>query len=121
MTNRLSTQVIDEELLSGYLDNLTRDIVIQMIALYSQQSIIYLADIEKAALDESNSDWHQHCHKMKGAAASAGLKELHGKLVGVEHSISQYDEKKKIIHELNVLNKQGIQTVEDWLTQQGTR
>ncbi|MCW8833200.1 MAG: Hpt domain-containing protein [Colwellia sp.] len=105
---------LDEELLDGYVQNLGQDIVKQMFALYSQQSSVYLADIEEALLSDNAKLWQEHCHKMKGAAGSVGLKSLHARLVIMEKSTDCTIKKAQQLAELNIHNKQSIADFSDW-------
>lgn len=105
---------LDNELLGGYVQSLGQDIVKQMFALYSQQSSIYLDDIEGALLADDAELWQEHCHKMKGAAGSVGLKSLHARLVIMEKSTDCAMKKAQQLAELNIHNKQSIADFKDW-------
>ena len=106
---------LDKELLTGYLNDLTKDIVQKMIELYTQQSNIYLDDIGGSVVQESHELWREHCHKMKGAAGSVGLKQVHAYLVSVEKSLDSFDQKAVTLSELTQLNKEGITAFNQWL------
>ena len=67
---------IDEVLLNGYVESLGKDIVNQMFDLYKEQSVIYIDEIAASLPDGSQQDWHERCHKFKGAASSVGLFSL---------------------------------------------
>ncbi len=109
---------LDSELLSGYLDNLGKDIVQQMLDLYVQQSVIYLKDIEEAVEQASQELWQERCHKMKGATGSAGLTALHAFLVTIEKSTESWVEKRKQLAQLSELNRQAIDEFNLWFSQQ---
>ena len=111
----MSKALLDEELLLGYLNNLGKDIVRQMIDLYTQQSKIYLDDINLAIAEQSTPLWHEHCHKMKGAAGSVGLKALHSYLVKIEKADVLSEEKLLMLRELIKLNNSGIAAFISWL------
>ena len=106
---------LDSELLNGYLQSLGLDVVKQMFALYSQQGIIYLDDIESALLSGSEQLWQEHCHKMKGAAGSVGLMALHARLKLMEHTSAQVSEKTQQLVELKAHNQQALSAFESWL------
>lgn len=111
----LNSDCLDLELLQGYLDSMGKVIVGKMFLLYCQQSEIYLKDIEQAQLDDVSVDWQSHCHKMKGAAASVGMLELHAKLKLVEKVEATKEEKLVILNELQDLNSKASATFKEWL------
>jgi len=111
----MSHGVLDETLLTSYVNDLNKDIVRQMIELYTQQSKNYFNDINKAVIGQSNLLWQEHCHKMKGAAGSVGLKQLHEYLVEVEKSKASSDEKLVIMAQISQLNTSGIAAFNFWL------
>lgn len=113
ITNELPA--LDSELLNGYVETLGRDVVEQMFTLYCQQSAIYLKDIESALVNNSKQHWQEHCHKMKGAVGSVGLKALHGRLVGMEKSTENATKKAQLLAELVKHNQQAIVDFKDWL------
>lgn len=86
-----------------------------MFALYCQQVEIYLNDIERAQLNDSLSGWQEHCHKMKGAAASVGMYQLHGQLKLLEKTDASTDKKAVLLEDLRLLNKQAIVAFQQWL------
>jgi len=102
------SKIIDHTLFQGYLDNLGTTIVEKMIAMYIEQSVIYLNDIAAATSEEHQQEWQSRCHKMKGAAGSVGMIEVHATLVAIEKSIARSSEKEKFVKELNSLNEQAI-------------
>lgn len=110
--------LLDVELLQGYLDSLGKATVEKMFALYSQQVAIYLADIEKAQLADNAKDWQEHCHKMKGAAASVGLVELHKQLVVLEKITATQQEKSQLLLDLQAGNQQAMTAFSQWLAKQ---
>ncbi|GLX77952.1 hypothetical protein tinsulaeT_12920 [Thalassotalea insulae] len=107
---------LDMALLSGYLDNLGAEIVQQMLDLYQQQSVVYLNDINQAMEVQSQPDWQESCHKMKGAAGSAGLIGVHQKLVAIEKSTDSWPIKKQYFQELSTLNQAAISCFTQWLS-----
>lgn len=111
----MDLSVLDEALLTSYVNDLNKDIVKQMIELYTQQSTIYFNDINSAVVAQSNSLWQEHCHKMKGAAGSVGLKDLHAYLVEVEKSEARSAEKLTILANISQLNISGITAFNFWL------
>ena len=64
---------LDLDLLQGYIDNLGKAVVEQMLQLYISQSAIYIDDIRSNVSDDKQKLWQESCHKMKGAAGSVGL------------------------------------------------
>jgi len=106
---------LDNELLDGYMQSLGQNIVKKMLTLYRQQSLIYLTDIEVALSSDSAELWQEHCHKMKGAAGSVGLKSLHARLVIMEKSMDDTTKKAQQLAELNIHNNQAIADFNAWL------
>jgi len=106
---------LDLSLLQGYLDNLGKVIVQQMLDLYIQQSKIYLVDIENNILVDEQSSWQDACHKMKGAAGSVGLLTVHKTLVEIEKSTALTDEKSAHVKALVTLNNDAICAFKNWL------
>ncbi len=106
---------LDVELLHGYLDSLGKNIVEQMFALYRQQVVIYLGDIESAQQADSQELWQESCHKMKGAAASVGFSALHGKLIVIEKNSAEKQEKAELVNCLKQENEHAITAFQQWL------
>lgn len=106
---------LDHELLNDYAQNLGVDIVQKMLSLYSQQVVIYLGDIEKSLQCDDAELWQEHCHKMKGAAGSVGLKSLHASLVIMEKTTADITEKAQQLAELKEHNKQALENFNIWL------
>lgn len=106
---------LDFDLLDGYLASLGIDVVDKMLALYRQQVVIYLADIEKSLQCQSGESWQSHCHKMKGAAGSVGLKSLHAKLAFMEKITADKAEKAQQLVELKDHNQQALANCDTWL------
>ncbi|KGJ95251.1 Hpt domain-containing protein [Colwellia psychrerythraea] len=115
METKPSNPDLDLELLQGYLDSLGKTIVEQMFSLYCQQVEIYLNDIERSQLTDSISGWQEHCHKMKGAAASVGMYQLHGQLKLLEKTDASTDKKAVLLEELRSSNEQAIVAFQHWL------
>ena len=106
---------LDSELLEGYLENLGADIVQQMLDLYIQQSVNYLENIDLALKQQSQSLWHEHCHKMKGAAGSVGLVAVHKQLVNIENLLDDWDVKLSLLNSLREQNDSGVSHFKAWL------
>ena len=106
---------LDNELLEGYVQSLGIDVVKKMFALYKQQVTIYLEDIESSLLNGSTLLWQEHCHKMKGAAGSVGLKTLHARLKLMEQTTANRQDKARQLAELKIHNKQAIADFSDWI------
>lgn len=106
---------LDNELLVGYVQSLGVDMVKKMFALYRQQVTIYLEDIEGSLLSDSASLWQEHCHKMKGAAGSVGLKALYARLKLMEKTTANREDKARQLAELKTHNKQAIADFSDWI------
>lgn len=110
--------LIDENLLAGYVESLGKDIVQQMFDLYREQSVIYIGEIAKCLPDGSQQDWHERCHKFKGAASSVGLLRMHAYMVSVEHSKASTNEKMDFVNEMKLLNEESIVGFKNWLNEQ---
>lgn len=108
-------EALDLALLDGYMESLGKDIVEQMLALYLQQSVEYIENISAAVAQDSQTLWQESCHKMKGAAASAGLLALHTKLVEIEKSTESLAVKSEYINTISQLNDEGLQAFKLWL------
>lgn len=115
MGTKQSNPYLDLELLEGYLDSLGKTIVEQMFALYCQQVEIYLNDIESAQLKDSLSCWEEHCHKMKGAAATVGMHTLHRQLKLLEKTDAAKEKKAVSLKALRLSNEQAILAFKNWL------
>mgnify|MGYP000412034718 CR=1 FL=1 len=106
---------LDNELLDGYVHSLGNGVVKQMFDLYNQQVIIYIKDIEQSLLCGNAQLWQEHCHKMKGAAGSVGLKALYSRLKLMEKTTASTSDKAHQLAELKIHNKQAIADFNDWL------
>lgn len=115
MSKNNELEQLDIELLDGYVQSLGHQIVKQMFALYEQQVTIYLDDIEKSLHCDNAQLWHDHCHKMKGAAGSVGLKSLHARLKEMEKTTVDASEKAQQFSELSLHNKQAMDEFKNWL------
>lgn len=102
-------------LLDDYRQSLGIDIVKKMLDLYSQQVVFYLVGIEKSLQCDSAELWQEHCHKMKGAAGSIGLKSLHARLALMEKTTADITEKAQQLVELKEHNQQAFANVNAWL------
>ena len=107
--------LLDYSLLNGYLTSLGKATVEKMLALYCQQAELYLQEIVQAANTNLQSAWQEKCHKMKGAAGSVGLTQVHGLLVEMEKSQQSLPEKLDLITQLTQLNQAGIIAFKQWL------
>ena len=105
---------LDEELLNGYLEQLDKSIIAKMLDLYMQQSQIYLGEISAAVEEDSQEQWQDRCHKMKGAAGSIGLKQLHAKLVMAEKFTEEQNQKRLLLAEILKLNDAAITAFKSW-------
>ncbi|WP_181902121.1 Hpt domain-containing protein [Thalassotalea euphylliae] len=106
---------IDKALIQGYLDNLGGTVVNQMLELYKKQSSVYLSEIELAVSEQSQQQWQERCHKMKGAAGSVGLLSVHQFLVEIEKSTAPWPQKSELIARLVSANNNAITEFERWL------
>ncbi|WP_448551054.1 Hpt domain-containing protein [Thalassotalea montiporae] len=106
---------IDKSLIQGYLDNLGGTVVAQMLALYQKQSGVYIGEIEAAISEQSQSNWQERCHKMKGAAASVGLLSVHQFLVAIEKSTETWPQKSEHLARLKIDNNAAIADFKQWL------
>ena len=109
-------EILDIELLQGYLDSLGDEVVGKMFAIYQQQSQLYLTEIEQSILAPEATVWQQACHKMKGASSSIGLKQVRAYLVDIEKKACPKQEKIHLVEQLTLLNEQGIAAFSQWLT-----
>lgn len=116
MENSQITPRLDTELLQGYVDSLGKSIVEQMFTLYCQQAALYLKDIEAAQAAHCEDSWQEHCHKMKGAAASVGMSDLHQQLKVLEKVSATQQEKSLMLIELKAANQQAINSFKTWLS-----
>lgn len=107
---------LDTILLGGYLDNLGESIVQQMLDLYLGQSVIYIDDIASATSIDKQQEWQEFCHKMKGAAGSVGLLQVHKKLVEIEKSEVNEENKKVMVNDLRALNQDATNAFIAWLS-----
>jgi HPt (histidine-containing phosphotransfer) domain-containing protein len=106
---------LDTELLDGYVQSLGVNIVNKMFKLYCDQVTIYLNDIEYALINDNEQLWQEHCHKMKGAAGSVGLKALHSRLKLMEKTSANKTEKCDQLSTLKSHNEKAIVDFSDWL------
>jgi HPt (histidine-containing phosphotransfer) domain-containing protein len=106
---------LDSVLLDDYKASLGLDIVSDMLDLYVNQSALYLADIKLAASSGDNQEWYDKCHKMKGAASSAGLVNVRAYLVEIEHSKAEASVKADYCQALTRLNDEAIIHFKAWL------
>jgi len=111
------SELLDLNLLGDYLNNLGKPTLIKMIALYEQQATLYLHSIEQAITDSSQENWQEHCHKMKGAAGSVGLIQVHLLLVTLEKSTENFAKKAVGLDNLKSLNKKAIAEFQQWLSE----
>lgn len=115
MHNNEELLQLDQDLLDGYVQSLGLDMVRKMFDLYSQQVVIYMNDIEESLLNDNAQQWQEHCHKMKGAAGSVGLKSLHARLKLMEKTTATISEKSSQLTELRLHNQQALLDFNDWL------
>ncbi len=114
----LSTELLDVVLLNDYLSRLGIDIIVNMYALYIRQSAIYLKDIEKALELKDSVLWQEHCHKMKGAASSVGLKSLYFLLSSIEETNETMEERELMYKNLVIKNNNDSLLLQKWIKQQ---
>ncbi len=114
----IATEQLDLSLINGYLEALDIAVIQQMLDLYIQQSSLYLAAIDTAIVAEDQKAWQEHCHKIKGSAASAGLSQVHQKLVVIEKSTEDWPVKAAHLRVLTELNQQAIDVFQQWLSDQ---
>jgi len=107
---------LDIDLLQGYIDNLGKTVVEQMLQLYINQSAIYIDDIASNISTDNQKLWQESCHKMKGAAGSVGLLLVHKKLVSIEKSEESENAKLSHIEELRELNVKANEDFSNWLS-----
>jgi HPt (histidine-containing phosphotransfer) domain-containing protein len=107
---------LDLDLLVGYIDNLGKSVVEQMLQLYISQSAIYIEDIGSHLTDDQQNLWQESCHKMKGAAGSVGLLLVHKKLVAIEKIVEPEGIKQLHLSELKSLNTKAYKEFQEWLS-----
>jgi len=108
---------LDLDLLQGYKESLGNDVLLKMLEMYEQQSVIYLSDIEEAVLTNSQQLWHEHCHKMKGAAGSVGLLKVNQLLASIDKVVESKAWKNDQLTTLKSLNLEGVSAFKDWLNE----
>lgn len=113
-----TTQHVDLSLINGYLEALDLSVIEEMLALYIQQSELYLIAIDSAVVTEDQKVWQEQCHKMKGASASAGLSHVHQQLMVIEKSTEDWPTKAQHLQSLVLLNQQAITAFQQWLAEQ---
>lgn len=113
-----TTEHIDLTLINGYLEALDISVIEQMFDLYIQQSQVYLSAIKNALNVTNQNEWQSQCHKMKGAAASAGLSLVQAKLATIEKSTQDWQIKAELFAQLEALNDQAIAAFRQWLAEQ---
>jgi HPt (histidine-containing phosphotransfer) domain-containing protein len=106
---------LDEGLLDDYVQSLGVEVINKMLALYRQQVAIYLIDIEKSLQSNNMKLWQEHCHKMKGAAGSVGLKSVHAKLVLMEKTTADIADKSQQLTDLKDHNQIALAHFTAWL------
>ena len=106
---------IDQELLNGYLESLGREMLAKMLDLYVRQSIGYLENIQQSIGEQSQALWEDACHKMKGAAGSVGLVNIHAQLATLEKSTQGWDIKQQSLEQLKTDNQRSIDKFHLWL------
>jgi HPt (histidine-containing phosphotransfer) domain-containing protein len=111
-------QHLDLTLINGYLEALDVDVLQQMLDLYVQQSQVYLSEIDETIAREDQKQWQEHCHKMKGSAASAGLSQVHEKLIAIEKSTDAWSMKVEHLNVLKLMTQQAIDAFKQWLSSQ---
>jgi HPt (histidine-containing phosphotransfer) domain-containing protein len=112
----VTTQHLDLTLINGYLEALDIEVLQQMLDLYVQQSQVYLTDIDEAIALADQKLWQEHCHKMKGSAASAGLIQVYNKLVAIEKSTEEWSAKVEHLNAMRLINQQAITAFKQWLS-----
>ena len=115
----MSNGLLDEELLTQYINNIGADVLVQVVDLYDEKSKGYLDDINNAIDEQSIFLWKEHCHKMKGAASTVGLKVLHAYIETIEQAEVLNEEKSLMLVKLTELNKLGIAALNFWLKRHG--
>lgn len=110
-------ELLDLTLLEGYRESLGDTILEKMIAMYREQSTLYLSEIAQSIASESQNDWHGCCHKMKGAAASTGLKVLRAQLADIEKQAQSKSWKLSQLEVVKENSEKGIEAFERWLSQ----
>jgi HPt (histidine-containing phosphotransfer) domain-containing protein len=111
-----TSDYLDLVLLEQYLNSIGKAVVEQMFGLYCQQVTTYLADIEKASADKCFIEWREHCHKMKGAAGSVGMKVLSERLKKLETlDVLRLDDTTTLLVDLRGQNEQSIAVFKSWL------
>ena len=108
---------IDQELLNGYLQSLGRDVLAKMLELYVRQSSNYIDNIQQSIKAQSQDAWEDACHKMKGAAGSVGLIDVHAQLASLEKSTELWENKQQAFDLLLALNQDSIAKFNLWLAQ----
>lgn len=108
-------KVLDTELLNGYFESLGKEMLAQMFTLYREKSPLYMQTIADAIESGSQNNWHESCHKMKGAASSAGLCYIQQHLKIMESEKGSSSKKQLQLAELYKINSQSMCAFEAWL------
>lgn len=106
---------LDVGLLNEYAQSLGHPIVKKMFALYEQQVVMYLKEIEESLCSGNVQLWQERCHKMKGAAGSVGLKALYTRLKNMEKTTANKEGRAQQLADLNTHNKQAMAEFTHWL------
>lgn len=110
-------QYLDVTLLNGYQESLGQAVVEKMLAMYEQQTQLYINEIAQELTRGNKDDWHEKCHKMKSAAASAGFLAVHKLLVVMEVGSQTAQVKKEQLVSLKEANVDGVKSFKKWLEQ----
>jgi len=113
--NKNEVPQLDKELLAEYVQSLGVDVVKCMFALYKQQEAIYINDIEKSLCCDDQNLWQEHCHKMKGASGSVGLKGLHLRLKLMEKTTANIAGKASQLVELKIHSQETMVDFTKWI------
>ncbi len=108
--------LLDLDLIRQYREVLGSETYLQTIALYEEQSWLYIEKLTKAIASESYQDWQDSCHILKSASGNTGLKLVYGKASELEYSKQQFSILANEIPELTLLNQQSISAIKKWLT-----
>lgn len=111
----MENEQLDLNLLNGYLETLDHSTLAKMLALYQQQSTVYIEEIKQALSENSQQLWQEQCHKMKGAAGSVGLIQVYTLLVNIEKSSAEHLKKAEYLLQLQQINTQAMASFQQWL------
>ncbi|OUS23867.1 hypothetical protein A9Q98_14535 [Thalassotalea sp. 42_200_T64] len=103
---------LDDTLIEQYLDVLGFDVFLQTVALYVEQSSIYLKQLHQAIEQQDHALWQESCHILKSASGNTGLKQVFSKAGELEYSKQEFSSLAQGLAELEQLNITSIERIQ---------